>query len=89
MNDLALQLENYRLTTAEIIYHMPDYPQILQSYIWQDYDLLPDFPTLHQFINFWEKNLEGRMHSITIAHVALIKPAEFPMFQSSFSVSSH
>ncbi|GAO98095.1 usg-like family protein [Caedimonas varicaedens] len=86
MSDLSLQLHNYRLTTAEIIYHMPDYPQILQSYIWQDYDLLPDFPILHRFIHFWEKNLEGKMHSITIAHVALIKPAEFRMVQSSFSI---
>lgn len=86
MSDLSLQLQNYRLTTAEIIYHMPDYPQILQSYLWQDYDLLPDFPTLHRFIHFWEKNLEGKMHSITIAHVALVKPAEFRMVQSSFSI---
>ena len=33
--DVALQLEGWRMTTAEIIYHMPDHPGILQSFVWQ------------------------------------------------------
>ena len=32
------QLEGFSLTTAEILYRLPDYPRLLQSYIWQDYD---------------------------------------------------
>ena len=35
----------YRLTTAEIIYHMPDHPDLLQSFVWQKLDLAPDFPS--------------------------------------------
>ena len=31
----------YRLTTAEIIYHMPDHPSLLQTYVWQEFDLAP------------------------------------------------
>ena len=79
-------MKNYHLTTAEILYHLPDYPRLLQSYIWQDYDLLPDFPILHRFIQFWEKNLEGKMHSVAIAHVELVKPADIRMIQSSFTI---
>ncbi|MBL9029594.1 MAG: hypothetical protein JNK42_03890 [Caedimonas sp.] len=86
MSPFSLQVKNYRLTTAEILYHLPDYPRLLQSYIWQDYDLLPDFPILHRFIQFWEKNLEGKMHSVAIAHVELVKPAEIRMIQSSFTI---
>lgn len=86
MNAFSLQVKNYHLTTAEILYHLPDYPRLLQSYIWQDYDLLPDFPILHRFIQFWEKNLEGKMHSVAIAHVELVKPAEIRMIQSSFTI---
>ena len=86
MNDFSLQMKNYHLTTAEILYHLPDYPRLLQSYIWQDYDLLPDFPILHRFIQFWEKNLEGKMHSVAIAHVELVKPADIRMIQSSFTI---
>ena len=35
MSDLKLQMEGYRLTTAEILYRMPDHPAILQTFIWQ------------------------------------------------------
>ena len=41
MSGLMLQLKQYRLTTAEILYHMPDHPSLLQSYLWQEYDLAP------------------------------------------------
>ena len=34
-------LSGYSLTTAEILYRMPDHPALLQSFIWQDYDLFP------------------------------------------------
>ena len=53
------QLAGYGLTTAEILYRMPDHPAILQSYIWQEYDLFPEFPVLKKFLDFWERTLEG------------------------------
>ena len=40
-HDFANQLRGYSLTTAEILYHMPDHPALIQSYIWQDYDVHP------------------------------------------------
>ena len=68
--------ERSRLTTAEILYHMPDYPELLQSYIWQQTDLAPDFPALKRFLDFWERNLEGRLHSVKIASMKLIRPGD-------------
>lgn len=84
MGDFEKQLLNFRLTTAHILYHMPDHPQLLQTYLWQDLDLQPDFPTLHRFLNFWENNLDGRLHSVTIASVELIRPAELRHFNHRF-----
>lgn len=49
----------YRLTTAEIIYHMPDHPSLLQTYVWQEFDLAPQYPRLQEFIAFWLKEIEG------------------------------
>lgn len=71
------QLEGYGLTTAHILYRLPDHPGILQTYVWQDYDLAPTFPELKGFLAFWEREIEGPLHSITVAHSKLIKPAEF------------
>ena len=73
MRDFERQLNNYRLTTAEIIYHMPDHPKLLQSYIWQELDLLPEFPELSDFLDFWESHLDGRLHSVTVMHAGLIQ----------------
>ena len=61
------QLKGYRLTTAEILYHMPDQPSLLQSFIWQDYDLLPHYPRLTEFLDFWRRNLDGPLHSVRVA----------------------
>jgi uncharacterized protein Usg len=72
----ARQLEGYGLTTANILYRRPDHPWLLQTYVWQDYDLCPMFPHLNKFLNFWMEKLEGPLHSVTVAHARLIKPAE-------------
>lgn len=75
--DLALQMRDYRLTTAEILYHLPDHPSVLQSYIWQELDLAPKFPVLRKFLDFWSRNLDGRLHSVRVGTAALITPGEW------------
>jgi len=74
---LIRQLQGYGLTTATILYRLPDHPRLLQTYVWQEYDLAPGFPVLLDFLNFWTRELEGPLHSVTVAHSRLIKPAEF------------
>ena len=76
MSQLALQLKDYRLTTAEILYHLPDHPNLLQTYLWQDYDLSPEFPVLRRFLDFWRRSLDGRLHSVKVASQKLIAPPE-------------
>ena len=77
MSGLMLQLKQYRLTTAEILYHMPDHPSLLQSYLWQEYDLAPQFPTLRKFLDFWSHNLDGKLHSVKVCSTGIVKAAEF------------
>jgi uncharacterized protein Usg len=74
--DFAKQVEGYGLTTAHILYLRPDHRWLLQSYIWQAYDLFPEFPELSKFLAFWQEQLEGPLHSVQVAHRKLIKPAE-------------
>jgi uncharacterized protein Usg len=68
MRSISLQLKGYRLITAEILYHLPDYPKLLQAYIWQAFDLAPRYPALHQFLDFWSHNLDGKLYSVRVAH---------------------
>lgn len=83
-DELKTMLEGYRLTTAEIIYRLPDHPSLLQSYIWQDYDLAPRFPKLKGFLEFWHTNLEGKLFAVRVGHVALIRPAEIRLAGTLF-----
>jgi len=70
---LALQLKDYRLTTAEILYHLPDHPGILQTFVWQDLDIAPRYPVLHKFLDFWRRELDGPVHSVRVASAGLVK----------------
>ena len=69
-----LQLHGYRLTTAEIIYRLPDHPALLQSFIWQKFDLAPDFPELSKFLEFWKLNIEGKLHSVNVKQSSRTAP---------------
>ena len=83
-DDFRKQVLGYGLTTAQILYRMPDHPSLLQTYVWQNYDLCPDFPELQGFLEFWQKSLEGVVHSVTVAHSRLIKPAEIKTVDGVF-----
>lgn len=84
MADFKKQLEDYRLTTAEILYHMPDHPKLLQQYVWQQYDIAPQFPELRRFLDFWTRELEGRLHSVRFTSCGLITPSETRFFKEEF-----
>jgi uncharacterized protein Usg len=64
---LPSRARDWRLTTAEILYHLPDHPGLLQTYIWQELDLAPHFPELRRFLDFWRRELDGPLHSVRVA----------------------
>ena len=79
---LRLQMNDYRLTTAEILYHLPDHPAVLQTYIWQALDLAPRFPELRKFLQFWERSLDGKLHSVRVANCEIIQPPQIRAAQA-------
>ncbi len=68
-----LQIKDYRLTTAEILYHYPDHPALLQTFVWQHMDIAPDYPELRRFLTFWRSNLDGKLHSIRVACAEIMR----------------
>jgi len=75
-NDFRKQVLGYGLTTAEIVYRRPDHHWLLQTYVWQDYDMFPDFPALKDFLTFLGDNTRWSAVRSYRAHSKLIKPAE-------------
>jgi uncharacterized protein Usg len=84
--DFRAQVAGYSLTTAEILYHLPDHPALLQSFIWQEYDLHPRFPRLARFLDFWARNLDGKLFRVTVAHKKLITPAEVRLVAGDYQL---
>jgi len=70
---MLLQIKDYRLTTAEILYRIPDHPDVLQSFIWQDLDIAPQYPVLRKFLDFWQRELEGPLHSVRVASSKIVR----------------
>ena len=85
--DFVNQIKGYSLTTAEILYRLPDHPSLLQTFVWQDYDLHPQFPKLLGFLEFWETKLEGKLFRVRVAHSKLIKPSELRMVDGHFKLN--
>ena len=85
--DFQKQVAGYGLTTAQILYRRPDHKWLLQTYVWQNYDLFPKFPELQRFLAFWMEKLEGPLHSVMVAHSRLIKPAELKAIDGEFRLN--
>ncbi|WP_159589427.1 usg protein [Chelativorans xinjiangense] len=75
--ETELMLKGYGLTTAKVLYHLPDHPHLLQIFVWQQYDIAPKFPALRKFISFWQDSIDGPLHSVTYAHRRLVTPNEW------------
>ena len=77
--DFVRMANGYCLTTAEVLYYLPDHPSILQSFLWQTYDVHPEFPRIHRFMNFWRREIDAVVHSVRIAHEHMIRPTVIPV----------
>jgi len=74
-SELARQLRGERLTTAEVLYYLPDHPAFLQRFLWQTLDVAPDYPRIHRFLSFWRAEIEAVIHSVSVSAVGLVAPA--------------
>lgn len=84
MTNVDMMMRNYHLTTAEILYYMPDHPNLIQSFVWQQYDVAPSYPQLKKFLDFWSKNIEATLHSVAVASREALSPEEFRYAAASY-----
>jgi len=75
-NAMSMRLAGWTLTTAEVLYYMPDHPSLLQSFTWQTLDLAPRYPRIHEFLEFWRREIEAVIHSVRVASGEELAPAK-------------
>ena len=85
-SETELMLKGYGLTTAELFYRIPDFQNVLNTFIWQDYDLAPDHPKLFKFIEFWQDELDGPLHSVRFVHRKKLGSGEWQNVTGEFTL---
>jgi len=86
MSETEMMLKGYGLTTAEMFYRMPDFHSVLNTFVWQDYDVAPDHPRLFKFIEFWQEEIEGKLHSVRFTHRKMIASGEWRNVTGEFTL---
>ncbi|MDQ2860301.1 MAG: usg protein [Pseudomonadota bacterium] len=74
-SDFSRRLAGERLTTAEVLYWLPDHPALLQRFLWQTLDVAPGYPRVHRFLDFWRGEIDAVIHSVTLTAADLVAPA--------------
>ncbi len=85
--DFELQLRGGRLTTAEVIYHMPDHPGLLQEFLWQTIDIAPDFPRIRRFLDFWRAEIDAVIHTVNLTCVGLVAPPKVRLVEHHWTIN--
>lgn len=70
-------LKGSRLVTVEVLYQIPDFPALVQEFVWQTHDMIPEYPRLQQFLDYWDRHIEGKRLSTRVYTVGLIHPSEW------------
>lgn len=83
----TIEIDGFGLTTANILYRLPDFPNLLQTFVWQSYDVAPRFPGLTHFLDFWNREIEGAVHSVAVAHHRLLEPHECRLIAAEFRLN--
>ncbi|WP_292290881.1 aspartate-semialdehyde dehydrogenase [Marivita sp.] len=86
MSETELMLRGYGLTTAQLYYRMPDYRNVLNTFVWQEYDLAPDHPKLFEFIEFWQDSIDGPLHSVQYTHRKMLASGEWQQLVGEFTL---
>ena len=57
-----------KIVTLDVLYYMPDYSDILQEFLWQTLDVVPDLPRVHRFLNYWKNTIEAPIKEIRVSY---------------------
>ena len=51
-----------------LVYYMPDHKNLVQEFIWQTKDIVPDLPRIHKFLKFWKNNIDAPIQEVKVSY---------------------
>jgi uncharacterized protein Usg len=79
----VMRMAGCRLTLAKILFWLPDHQHILQTFVWQDLDAAPKFPMLAGFIEWWNRELDGKVHEVHVSASKIFTVSELEVAASA------
>lgn len=55
------------LVTVDIFYYIPNYT-LVQEFVWQTEDLVPDVPRVHKFLNYWRESIDASIQQVLVSY---------------------
>ena len=59
-------IKKWTTASVQVVYYIPDYLSLVNEFIWQTRDQLPDYPRIEKFLNYCDKNIDGPIKEVYI-----------------------
>ncbi len=59
-------IEKWTIASVQVVYYIPDYLNIVNEFVWQTEDQRPKYPRIGEFLDYWDKNIDGPIKEVYI-----------------------
>ena len=63
---MAHIIEKWTIASGQVVYYIPDYLHIVNEFVWQTEDKVPEFPRITKFLDYWDKFIDGPIKEVYI-----------------------
>ena len=63
---IEIILKKWTVASVQVVYYIPDYMNLVNEFIWQTEDQLPEYPRITRFLDYWDKNIDGPIKEVYI-----------------------
>ena len=61
-----ISIKKWTVATVQVVYYIPDNLHIVNEFMWQTEDQLPEYPRITRFLDYWDKNIDGPIKEVYI-----------------------
>ena len=63
---MQIILKKWTVASVQVVYYITDYMNLVNEFIWQTEDQLPEYPRITRFLDYWDKNIDGPIKEVYI-----------------------
>jgi uncharacterized protein Usg len=56
------------LVTVNVLYYRLDYAHLLNEFLWQTMDTVPEYPRIHKFLEHWRKEVKAVIKEVSVCY---------------------